>query len=139
MIELFRYIKKTINYGIIYQANGSFLLNYTDSDFAEIVNDRCFIIEWVFSLANGLIFWSFKKQNIITLFICETEYYAFNEIKKKTIWMRCFFDISITLFVNNKKTKTIAENFEFHRWTKHIDVRYHWIKKMIENNIINFE
>ena len=144
--ELFRYIKKTIDYGIIYQTNGSFLLNYAYSDFVEIVNDRRFIIKWVFSLAGGPIFWSFKRQDIITLSICETEYHVFSEIGKKAIWLCCFFveinvffDISITFFVNNKKTKIITENLEFHRRTKHIDVRYHWIKKMVENNIINFE
>ena len=62
------------------------------------------------------------------------------------IWLRhffveinVFFDIPIIFFVNNKKTKTITENSEFHHWTKHIDVRYHWIREMVENNIINFE
>ena len=105
MTELFRYIKKTIDYGIIYQTNSSSLLSYADSEFVEIMNDRRFIIEWIFSFADSSIFWSFKKQNIITLFTCKTEYYVFNEIGKKTIWMRrffieinVFFDISIIFF-----------------------------------------
>ena len=146
MTELFRYIKKIIDYGIIYQMNGSFFLNYVDFDFVEIVNDKRFTTEWIFSFVGGPIFWNFKKQDIITLFICETKYHALNEVEKKTIWLRhffieinVFFDISITLFVNNKKTKIIIENLKFHCRTKHIDVRYHWIRKMIENNIINFE
>ena len=50
MTELFHYIKKIIDYGIIYQTNGLFFLNYVDFDFVEIVNDRCFITEWVFHL-----------------------------------------------------------------------------------------
>ena len=146
MTELFRYIKKIIDYGIIYQMNGSFFLNYVDFDFVEIVNNRRFTIKWVFLFVDDFIFWSFKKQNIITLFICEAEYHVFNEIEKKTIWLCClfveinvFFNISIIFSVNNKKTKIIIENFKFHYWTKHINFYYHWIKKIIDHNIINFE
>ena len=61
IIELFYYIKKIIDYDIIYQTNGLFFLNYVDFDFVEIVNNRRFTIKWVFLFVDDFIFWSFKK------------------------------------------------------------------------------
>ena len=62
IIELFYYMKKTIDYNIIYQTNDSFFLNYVDSDFIRIVNDKCFIIKWIFYLLTISFFEVLKNK-----------------------------------------------------------------------------
>ncbi len=38
--------------------------------------------------------------------------------------------------MDNKEAISLTENPEFHRRTKHIEVRYHWIREKVESNKI---
>ena len=54
--RVFRYLKNTLDYDIIFIVKESVnLINYSDSDFADTVNDRKFTRAFVFMLADGFI------------------------------------------------------------------------------------
>ena len=47
IIRILKYIKETFNYDIHYK-NKENLIKYIDVDFAETMNDRCFINDYAF-------------------------------------------------------------------------------------------
>ena len=86
-IRVLRYIKRTLNYDIHYEDKKD-LIEYIDADYAEAINDRCFIDNYAFFLSKDLISWSSKRQNLITQSSYESEYVAFSEVDKEAIWLR---------------------------------------------------
>ena len=80
------------------------------------------------------------------MFNCEFEYYALIEIKKKVVWLRKLLlklnqiDDALTLiWMNNLNVKVFSKNLEFHRRIKHIDVRYHWMREKMTNELLQLE
>ena len=66
------------------------------------------------------------------MFSCESEYYALAEVEKEVVWLRELLlklnqivDASALIWMNNLGVKVLSKNLEFHRRTKHINVRYH--------------
>lgn len=59
---------------------------------------------------------------------------------KEAIWLRQLLtDLGsqnnqpISLFVDNQSTIRLVHNPEFHKRTKHIDIKFHFIKEKVEN------
>ena len=120
-------------------------INYID---AAYEND---LINWKFTYKNTLfiendaVIWINKKQRIIILFTTEVEYVSMCQIDKNIVWAIRWikkFDLNqnlnffIKLFDNNQKLLNLIKNLKHHNQIKHIDVQYHYIKKMIENDLI---
>ena len=62
------------------------------------------------------------------------------EAGKKAVWLDCLLRelkyckfISVLLKADNQREIALVKNPEFHCWTKHIDIQYHWICKAIES------
>ena len=60
VIRVFKYIKKILNYDVYYE-NKKNLIKYIDVDFAEVMNNYCFINDYTFFLSKNLISWSLKR------------------------------------------------------------------------------
>ena len=145
-IRVLRYIKKTLNYNIHYEDKED-LIKYIDADYAEIIDDRRSIDDYAFFLSENFISWSFKRQNLITQSSCELKYVVLSEIDKEVIWLRQLLHqlkiISKKMFTvvwaDNQKTIVLVENSKFHRRIKHIDAKYHWIRKTITDDKISLK
>lgn len=86
---IFRYWKGTIDHGILSTSNC--LKGYRNSDFAVNIDDRKNTIGFVLQLGNNVVSWSSKKQNIVTLSICESEYIGATSCACHSIWLRRLF------------------------------------------------
>jgi hypothetical protein len=65
-----RYIRGTLNYGLIYTASSDIQLHgFTDSDWAGSVEDRKNTSGMCFSLGCAMIYWGRRKQKYVTLSI----------------------------------------------------------------------
>ncbi|KAK2966616.1 hypothetical protein RJ640_025301 [Escallonia rubra] len=75
--RILRYLKGTIDLGIFYLASSDMkLVGYNDSDWARDVDDRNSTTGFVFYFGEAAFTWTSKKQSIVTLSTCETEYVA---------------------------------------------------------------
>ena len=97
----------------------------------------------VFFLGENLITWSSQKQKIFTLSSYEAEYIALNVTGCQAIWFsRLITELTkksmmlVELRVDNSSTIKLAKNPSFHSRTKHIDVRYHYIRMKVEKKWI---
>jgi len=140
-----RYLQGTIMLGLEYKRTHSILANgFTDSDYAGDKNDRKSHSGFVFFIDKALISWGSQKQSIVTLSSTEAEYVALANGVKEAIWLRNFLvelgypqKEPTPVQVDNQSAIRLAHNPEFHNRTKHIDVRFHFIRNLVTENEIS--
>ncbi|MCO5579792.1 hypothetical protein L7F22_033654 [Adiantum nelumboides] len=107
---------------------------YTDSDYTGDLDKRRSTSGYVFTLAGGAISWRSRLQDCITQSTTEAEYVAANDACKKAIWLgRLVANLGIKvdmpeLYCESQSAIQLAKNPVFHSKTKHIDVKYHFIR-----------
>ena len=137
--SILRYIQGTAKYGIMYKRIEEFkLIEYTNGDWAGSFDDSKSTSGYVFHLGSGVISWASKKYPIIALSSAKVEYITMIGIAYQAIWMRRMLkDLghkqqeATKLLYDNKSTITLSKNAIFHKRTKHIDTRYHYIRELI--------
>ena len=138
--RIFRYLKKYSNLDLIYDNDE--LLIYTDANWARD-NDRRSTEKYLYKLEKATVNWSNKRQNTIALFSCETEYMTTFETIKEVLWMRQLlneFDYqnfeTVIIQVDNQSVIALIDNSMHHDRIKHIELRYHFIKEKIIEELI---
>jgi hypothetical protein len=118
------------------------LEGYVDADGASQEHRRA-ISGYVFLVDGGVISWSSKKQELVTLSTTEAEYVAATHAAKEAIWIRRLIgelfepiDKPTTLFSDSQSAIALAHDGHYHARTKHIDIRYHFIRYIIEAGTI---
>ena len=85
-------------------------------------------------LGNCLISWSSKKQNFVALSTAEVEYVAAGAYCAQVLWMKhtlLDYDLHydhIKIFCDNTSTIHMTKNTNQHSKTKHIEIRYTFLK-----------
>ena len=95
---------------------------------------------------NGsVVNWSSRKQKTVALSSTEAEYMAASEAASEALWLRAWVkefyqvDVPITVFCDNQSALALAKNDTFHQRTKHIDIRYHFIRERVQWGHVNLE
>nr|GEX80512.1 hypothetical protein [Tanacetum cinerariifolium] len=89
-----------------------------------------------------LVSWSSKKQDCTSMFSTEAKYVSLSACCAQVLWMRTqlidygFHFDKIPMYYDSKAAIAISCNPVQHSRTKHIDVRYHFIKEKVENGIV---
>jgi hypothetical protein len=148
--KLLLYVKTTQDYCLIYtktktKENISQLIGYSDADYAGSVDDRKSTSGYIFKYNNCVVTWNSAKQKTVSLSSTEAEYLALTTAIKEALWLKQLLSElnrkqeEITMYCDNKSTICLSKNPEFHSRTKHIDIRYHFIKEKITEKIIKIE
>jgi hypothetical protein len=142
--RVLRYLKKTINFGLIFRQNDEPLYGYTDADWGNCPNDRKSYTGYCFIFCGSSITWESRKQCTVALSSTEAEYMALSDATKEGIYLRkllnelCDENIEkVSILTDNTGSIKLAENPIFHKRTKHIDIRHHFIRDALKNGIIN--
>ena len=132
-----------MNLGLWYPRGTSFdLTAYSDSDHAGCKLDRKSTSGHIQFLGDKLVSWSSKKQNCVSTSTAEAEYVAAASCCSQVLWMRTqlsdygFKFHRIPIYCDSKSAIAISCNPVHHSKTKHIDVRYHFIKDHVEKGDI---
>jgi hypothetical protein len=142
--RILRYVAGTTNFGIRYTSSLNFeLIRYTDNDFAGSIDDRKSTSGYIFSLGSGAVAWASKKQTIVTLSSTEAEYVATVAAACQVVWMRRVLNELLhnqndatQIVCDNKSAIALSRNHIFHKQSKHIDTRYHFIREMVNGKEI---
>jgi hypothetical protein len=149
--RIFRYLRGTIDFGLVYnldnKVNMEIVLDaYSDADWAGDCADRKSTTGYVMLLAGAAVSWRSGKHRCIAQSTCEAELIAANEATKELVWLRRLleelgFDQSkpVTLRMDNNGARQLANNRMISQWSKHIDIRYHYIRDIIESNQLMLE
>ncbi|XP_074327097.1 secreted RxLR effector protein 161-like [Apium graveolens] len=136
--RVLRYLKGTLDFGIFYgKSLNTNLLGYTDSDYARDMDDRKSTSGYVFLLNGAAICWSSRKQDIVTLSSTEAEYVAATSAACHCIWLKGLLQelgavgaVCIDILCDNSSAIKLSKNPVMHRRTKHIDVRFHYLRNL---------
>ncbi|KAJ9561572.1 hypothetical protein OSB04_006732 [Centaurea solstitialis] len=141
--RIFRYLKGTPNMGLWYSKDSGFdLTAYSDSDFAGCKIDRKSTTGGCHLLGGKLVSWTSKKQNSVSTSTAEAEYVAAGICCAQVLWLRNQlqdYDIQLSkipIYCDNTSAIAIANNPVLHSKTKHIEVRYHFIRDHVMNGDI---
>nr|GEV98660.1 hypothetical protein [Tanacetum cinerariifolium] len=89
-----------------------------------------------------LVSWSSKKQDYTLMSSAEAEYMSLSACCTQVLWMRTqltdygFHFDKIPMYCDSKAAIAISCNPVQHSRTKHINVRYHFIKEKVEKDIV---
>ena len=138
--RILRYITGTTNFGIMCSAtNSSSLVGYTGSDFESSIDDIKITLGYVFHLESGLISCASKKHPIVSIYSTKIEFVAATSTYCHVVWLRIILEEiqhkeneATKIFCDNNSAITLFKNHVFHRKSKHIDTRYHFIKELVK-------
>jgi len=140
-----RYLRGTLEYELCYSKcdAGVALIGYSDADWASSVEDRRSITGYCFSLtkAGPVISWKSRKQPTVALSSCEAEYIALAAAVQESLHlMQLLNDIDCghcycpaIIFDDNQGAIALSQNPVNRQRSKHIDVRYHFIRTEVNN------
>jgi hypothetical protein len=140
--RVIQYLYTTRDLWLTFGGKDYALEGYTDSDWASQPHQHS-ISGYAFTFGCGVVTWSSKKQPIVTLSSTEAEYVAATHATKEVLWLRSFlgeftdlFKTPTTLHCDNNSAMELSKDSKFHARTKHIDIRYHFIREAVENRMI---
>ncbi|GJR41386.1 hypothetical protein Tco_1217070 [Tanacetum coccineum] len=141
--RIFRYLKGTINMGLWYSKDScNTLTAYADADHVVCQDTRQSTSGSAQFLGDKLVSWSSKKQKSTAIFSTEAGYIALSGWYAQILWMRSQLTDyglkfnKIPLYYDNKSAIALCCNNVQHSRSKHIDVRYHFIKEQVENRVV---
>jgi hypothetical protein len=140
--HVLRYLKYTIHYCITYGRGQNLnILGFADADWGSDVNDRVSFTGYVFIINNGAVSWSRHKQSSVALSTMESEYMSLSDATREAIARHQFFkDLHILvnnpiLHCDNQAALSIAQNPVHYQRSKHIAIRYHFIRQAVQDQI----
>ena len=86
--------------------------------------------------------WGSQLQKIVALSTIEAEYVAVTVASKETVWFQSFLEElgkkqeDNVLYCDSQSAIHLAKNPSFHSRTKHIHLRYHFIRSLMEDGIL---
>jgi hypothetical protein len=141
-----KYLKGTVDHGLkfVKSEKPKNPIGFCDSDWGSSL-DRKSISGYCFRLSDNssLISWKSKKQSTVALSTCKAEYIALTHAVQEGNFLRQLLadmqgrtDIHIDLFVDNKGAIDLAKNPVHHQRSKHIDIRYHYVRSQIQDGSV---
>lgn len=145
--RVLRYLRGTLDYGIWYKRGGRGELQiYTDIDFAGDVESRKSTSGYVFLMDDAAVAWLSKKQPIVTLSTTEAEYVAASVCACQAVWFKRVLEElghrvkeGTIIWCDNTSTIKLSKNPVFHGRCKHIGVRFHFLRELVNNGEIRLE
>ena len=143
--HLLRYIRGTSHYSLTFGLSDQGLTGYSDSDFASDKDDSRSIGGYVYYLFGSPISWRSQKQSVVATSSTEAEYIALSNAAREQIHLSQLLhdfglDPSIIsptiLYGDNNGSRALTKNPQFHDWAKHIRVRYHFIRDLVNDGLI---
>lgn len=134
--RILRYLQQTLDLKLKYSCTASPLVGYSDASYAPEAIDRKSTSGYIFLINGAAVSWRSKKQSIIALSSMEAEYISLCDAAKEGIWLSRLskdfgFSVPLTILEDNQSTIKTAQNEIFNERSKHIDVRYHFIREMV--------
>ncbi|KAI0982296.1 hypothetical protein GJ496_006005 [Pomphorhynchus laevis] len=146
--QVMRYLRRTKDFRLRFVYTGKLTLQgYCDADLANNADDRTSTSGNIFILANVPVSWISCKQRIVALLsTAEAEYVALSVATQEVQWLRqVLADIGeqcnepTTIFEDNQPAIAIASGKSEHKRTKHIDIKFHFVRASIQQRIVKLE
>jgi transposase InsO family protein len=144
--RILRYIQGTLKTGISLGGSDLTMTAFADADYATDTESRRSISGNVIMFGGGPVLWSSRRQGCVTLSTVEAEYVALCSVTQEIVWMRELLrELGAAqrkptiVYEDNQGAISLARGSQIGRRTKHIDVRYHFVREQFEAGAIELE
>ena len=142
--RIMRYLQYTPEFGLWYSTASSLTLRgFSEADFGGCRVYRKSTSGTCHFLGTSLVSWSSRKQSNVAQSTTEAEYVAAASCCSQILWMiytlRDFglrFD-HVPLLCDSTSAISVAKNPVLHSKTKHIDIRFHFLRDHVERGDID--
>jgi hypothetical protein len=143
--HVLRYLQGTVGYGLRYASSVDLSLQgYVDADWAGSTMDWKSTSNYCFTLGSVMVSWCNRKQSSMALSTVEAEYIALTVAVCKAVWLRKLlidlFDHEMdptTIHCDNQSCVKLSKNLVFHDRSKHIEIKYHYIRDMVQKKAVH--
>ena len=142
---ILRYLRGTSKVCLFFGNGKPMLDGFTDADMAGDVDSRKSTSGYLMTFAGGAVAWQSRLQKCVALSTTEAEFIAITEACKEVLWLKKFLQElrlkqeRYILFCDSQSAIHLSKNSSFHVRSKHIDVRYHWIRDVLEMKLLQLE
>ncbi|CAM8938448.1 unnamed protein product [Rhodiola kirilowii] len=139
--HVFAYIRSTLDVGLCYKRRQDDLklIGYVDADFGGDRDTRKSTTALYFTLGACCISWKSQLQSIVTISSTESEYIALCDAVKEAMWLQGMlseaklFSGTAVIKCDSQSAICLSKNPVYHERSKHIDIKYHFVRDKIEN------
>jgi hypothetical protein len=141
LTNLIRYLHGTKSYSLKLSAQDvdedNMISAYVDASYGGDCSDRKSQTGWILMIGKMPFSWRSVKQEIVTLSTTESEYLALCDCAKEVLWLKGLLaeinlDVGrIPIYVDSNSCLELAKHTSHHMRTKHIDIRYHFLREEI--------
>ena len=134
-----RYVKGIVNKGLVFYRNKAGkcdVTSFVNFDYASDLDRRISIFGYSFTMCTGAISWKASLQFIAALSIIEAEYVAATKGVKEATWLRGLVtELEVphatnVVFSDSQSTIHLTKNDAYCSKTKHISVKYHYVRDL---------
>jgi hypothetical protein len=142
--QVLRYLQGTRPTGIQLGGDGT-LIGWSDANWGGDISTRRSTTGYIFKLGLGPVSWNSKLQPTVALSSCEAEYMALSSATQEALWLRALLQgLGLSqpptlIYEDNQGAIELTKNSKNHSRTKHIDIRYHFVKERVQLNEIKIE
>jgi hypothetical protein len=139
--RVIRYIKRTLNHGILYNGNNSkdILTEYSEADYGGYKDMRLSTTRFLFLINEGPGALRSRKQKSVSTSSTESEYIACCSAEKKIVWIRLLLEGLYNkleqpkiLHIDNRCAIRLLRNPEMLQRTKHVDIQYLYVREQVK-------
>nr|GFA25159.1 retrotransposon protein, putative, Ty1-copia subclass [Tanacetum cinerariifolium] len=142
---ILKYLKGTADVSLVYdrdQGKHMDIDGFVDADYAKDPDKGRSITGYVFLVHDCVVSWKATLQHVVALSTTGAEYMALTKAVKESIWLKgLLIELgvnlrSVVVKCDNQSAIHLSRNLMFHERTKHVNVRYHFIREIIESKEI---
>ena len=147
--KVLRYLKGSLDLCLVFKRSKNLgLFGFCDSDWGGDPNDRrstsCYCFK--LSVESSVICWSSRKQQTVALSSTEAEYMSISSAAQESVYLLSLckslvLDLGgpVLLHGDNQGAIMLAQNPITHSRSKHIDIRHHFVRDLVERKVIQLD
>ena len=141
---ILRYLKGSSRMYLCFGEPKPILEGYIDADMVGDLDGRK-SSRYLFTFVGAVVSWQLKLQKFVALSTTEAEYVAMTEAGKEMLWLKRFLQQLVMkqnksiIHYDSQSALDLSKNAMYHSYTKHIDIRYHWLHQVIEKQQFKLE
>uniref|UniRef100_A0A1J3IYK5 Retrovirus-related Pol polyprotein from transposon TNT 1-94 n=1 Tax=Noccaea caerulescens TaxID=107243 RepID=A0A1J3IYK5_NOCCA len=138
-----RYLRGSSKASLTFTKDKSFSIDgFCDSDYATDLDRRRSVTGFIFQVWGNTVSWRSNLQSVVALSTTEAEYMALSIAVKEAIWLKGLcselgFDAgAVKIHCDSQSALALAKNSVYHERTKHIATKYHFIRDIVADGIV---
>ena len=142
---IFRYLRGSSKLCLTFGGFKPVLKGYIDVDWVGDLDGRKSTLRYLFTFVGGAVSWQLRLQKCVALSTTEAEYIAANEASKEMLWLKIFLQElglkqdGYVVNCDSQSVKDLSKNSIYHSCSKHIEIRYHWLRIVVEQQSFELE